>query len=222
MIALRYGRVSLALEPLRPGDGAPLLLLHELRGCAQDWEGAVSAWPGPVYALDFSGHGRSAWLKGGAYSPEGLAGDADCALDRIGPAALAGAGLGAYVALLVAGARPEGVPAALLLPGVGLAGGGAAPDFDADRLELANAARVADVRGGDGAADPRARCLERDVRPPDYARDFAARARRLLFAEDGAARPPWWQAARAGPSAETAPPDLTVSLRQLERGRWST
>jgi pimeloyl-ACP methyl ester carboxylesterase len=185
---LRHRRVELALHALAAGEGLPLLLLHALRGSSDDWRREAIDWPGPVHALDFCGHGASARLGGGAYMPELLAGDADAALAAIGPAAVAGSGLGAWVALLVAGARPDLVPAALLLPGAGLAGGG--PDVASVRAE--------DVPGVEASAaggeDPLLLLLDRDVRPPEYAEPFARAARRVLVADDVAAPPPWWQA----------------------------
>jgi pimeloyl-ACP methyl ester carboxylesterase len=53
--------------------------------------------------------------------------DADTALRHLGRATLVGRGLGAYVALLLAGARPTGVRGAILRDGLGLAGGGPRP-----------------------------------------------------------------------------------------------
>ena len=53
--------------------------------------------------------------------------DADAALARLGRATLLGRGLGAYVALLLAGARPKPVRGAILCDGPGLAGGGSRP-----------------------------------------------------------------------------------------------
>ncbi len=204
---LRHGRVTLSLYALRGGEGgSALLCLHALRGSAADFAELAPGWPGPVYALDFAGHGRSGWCAGGVYSPELLAGDADSALARIGAACLAGAGIGAYVALLLAGARPEHVPAALLLPGAGLAGGGALPDPKREREISEDWLRATDARRprpeARPASDPLLLQLEHDARPVDYAEAFAARARRLLLLEDGDARPPWWEAAAASPAAE--------------------
>jgi pimeloyl-ACP methyl ester carboxylesterase len=209
VIALRHGRVSLALHELSSAPGPALLCLHALGGAASDFAPLAPAWPGRVLALDFSGHGRSAPLRGGGYYPEVLAADADAALAEIGPARLAGAGIGAYVALLLAGARANAVPAALLLPGAGLDGGGVAPDYGRSApgwLEL-----DPPLPG----CDPAVRRLERDLRPPDYARAFAEAARRLLFAGAGAAGPPWWQAALESPSAARAPADPAGALALL-------
>ncbi len=65
--------------------------------------------------------------KGGGYTAEVLLADVDAALAHLGPCTLVGRGLGAYVALLAAGARATAVRGAILLDGPGLAGGGPFP-----------------------------------------------------------------------------------------------
>jgi pimeloyl-ACP methyl ester carboxylesterase len=199
---ITHGRISLELHTLARRDGPTLLLLHALFGSSDDWgaaDDAPAVWPGSVYALDFSGHGRSDRLTGGSYYPELLAADVDVALAHIGPARIAGAGLGAYVTLLVAGARPDLVPAALLLPGAGLEGGGALPDFE---REFPDVDAWVQEAGAGGRCDPLVRTLDLMVRPPDYAEAFARAARRLLLVENGTPRPPWWEAAGRSPSAQ--------------------
>jgi pimeloyl-ACP methyl ester carboxylesterase len=210
VIALRHGRVSLALHELRAAAGPTLLCLHQLGGSARDFEAAARCWPGAVFALDFSGHGASGAPRGGGYYPEVLAGDADAALARIGPARLVGAGIGAYVALLLAGARPDVVSAALLLPGAGFEGGGAAPDPDVETMP-----RWVELAADSPGCDPAVRRLEHDLRPPDYAAAFAREARRLLLAEGDFAKPPWWLAARESPAATAARLDLAGGLARL-------
>jgi pimeloyl-ACP methyl ester carboxylesterase len=202
--------VSLALHPLREGAGRPLLCLHAVGGSARDFRDAAQRWPGPAFGLDFSGHGDSQPLRGGGYFPENLAGDADAALARIGPALLLGAGIGAYVALLLAGARPDAVAGALLLPGAGLEGGGAAPDPASNTL-----ARWTDFAAPPPGCDPAVRRLERDIRPPEYAEAFARAARGLLLAEGDFPQPPWWQAIRSSGAASPAPGDLEAGLARL-------
>lgn len=134
--------------------------------------GAADAWPGAILGLDFTGHGASTIPHGGGYTAEILMADADAALAHLGPATLLGRGLGAYVALLLAGARPERVRGAILCDGPGLAGGGPRPTtpsipWPAERLD-------------GGAPDPFALVdLARDVRPPDYATSFARQASQL-------------------------------------------
>jgi pimeloyl-ACP methyl ester carboxylesterase len=209
---LQHARTALELHELSHRDGTPLLLLHALGGSSLDWSEAPALWPGRVYALDFSGHGRSAWIRGGVYMPEILAGDADAALAHIGPAVIAGAGIGAYVALLLAGGRRAQVAAALLLPGRGLDGGGALPDFDRDVLTLVTPAASPALPPG---CDPLCCALQMDARPPDYAAHFAGGARRLLMLEDGGARPPWWERARQAPAARPISGDVRSAFAQL-------
>jgi pimeloyl-ACP methyl ester carboxylesterase len=211
-VALRHGRVSLALHELRGGSGPKLLCLHALGETSEAWREASRAWPGPVFALDFSGHGRSGRVRGGGYTPELLAGDADAALAHLGEAVLAGAGIGAYVALLVAGARPDTVPAALLLGGEGLTGGGAAPDPERERTGAEPPPGFAPPD-----ADPFVAACAHDLRPVDYARAFADRARRLVLA-DVAEAPPWWRTASESAAAERlAIQDPAAALAALAR-----
>ncbi len=189
-MVIRCGRLDLEVHTLAERPGTPLLLLHGLFGSSADWGDIASTWPGPVRGLDFAGHGGSAWTKGGAYYPELFVADADAVLGRLGSAYVAGAGLGAYVALLLAGARPNAVPAALLLPGNGLDGGGAAPNWARGSEYLLQASSTEPATG----YDPMVRTLGGDPRPPDYARAYADAASNLLLVEDGSARPPWWEA----------------------------
>ncbi|HVO27862.1 MAG TPA: alpha/beta hydrolase [Candidatus Margulisiibacteriota bacterium] len=204
-----HGRVALALHELSRRDGPALLLLHALFGSSADWGEAAATWPGAVFALDFAGHGESESVLGGAYCPEMLAGDADAALAHIGVTAIAGAGVGAYVALLLAGARRDRIPAALLLPGDGLAGGGPLPDFDREFPSFTVGARAP------GECDPMVQALDRDVRPVEYAEPFARAAQRLLLVEDGTPSPPWWEAARHSPSATVIHTDVSAALQHL-------
>ena len=112
---------------------------------------------------------------------------------------MAGAGFGAYVALLLAGARASAVRASLLLPGVGLTAAGSVIDpsdhGDAFCVEL-----PADLSPG---TDPMTRCIERELRPVAYARAFVDAAETLLLCETQGAqlatRADWWQVAREGP-----------------------
>lgn len=209
---LRHARTEIELHELAPGDGLPLLLLHALGGSSADWGELSALWPGRVCGLDFCGHGASEWMRGGVYVPELLAADADIALAQLGHAALIGTGVGAYAALLLAGGRPTEVPAALLLPGRGLAGGGVEPDFDRPWLQVVTPALNPPLPPG---CDPRLCALELDPRPADYAARFAAQARRLLLLEDGTARPPWWEAARHGGQAVALDGDLPAAIAHL-------
>src|SRR5436190_14538440 len=130
MIVLRHNTIDLALHHLsgEPNGGRSLLILHGLGERSPDevpdW---AWRWPGPIHALDFTGHGRSGVPPGGGYSAEILMADADIALAELGPSTVVGRGLGAYIALLIAGARPQLVRGAVLCDGPGMFGGGTGP-----------------------------------------------------------------------------------------------
>jgi pimeloyl-ACP methyl ester carboxylesterase len=199
IIPLHHNTITLALHHLA-GDAAdhrPLLLLHGLGEqspeAVPDW---ASSWSGPVYALDFIGHGRSEVPKGGGYSAEVLMADVDVALAELGPSTVVGRGLGAYIALLISGARPQLVRGAVLCDGPGLFGGGVGP----------TSATVLTVDHEDGhTPDPWALAeLTRDVRPPDYATSFARAALQLSglawpLAVCARWRAPWLEAVAAEP-----------------------
>jgi len=221
-VKLRNGRITLRLHELRDGEGLPLLLLHELGGAASDWRSeAWTDWDGPVYALDFAGHGDSDRIAGGGYAPEHFLADADLALEALDDCvAVAGMGVGAYVALLLSGARRDRVRAALLLGGRGLEGGGELPDFDApieglDDWEARLRECASEYRPG---VDPRVTRCETDIRPSDYVGDFAGAARALLFdpaVEAAPSVPVWWQVARERSGGGTAPDALARALVRL-------
>jgi pimeloyl-ACP methyl ester carboxylesterase len=175
-IRLRHAKITLALHPLREARVAnrlPLLLLHGRGGASPATAPPdVAAWPGPIYGLDFTGHGASTIPSGGGYTAEVLMADADAALAHLGRATLVGRGLGAYVALLLAGARPGFVRGAILCDGPGLAGGGPRPTTPSIPWPA--------ERGDGHPPDPFALVdLARDVRPPDYASSFARQASQL-------------------------------------------
>ena len=185
---LQHNKVQLALHRLRDGRGTALLLLHGL-GEASPTESPQWAeqWPGPVAAVDFTGHGQSSIPTGGGYSAEILLADADLALAELGAATLVGRGLGAYVALMLAGARPQQVRGAVLCDGPGLAGGPIGPTSQSF-VTLAPSTHP---------PDPYALFeLSRDLRPPDYAALFVRMAVASSGLEDPIAvaavvRPPW-------------------------------
>lgn len=166
---LRHGRVELALHGLREGTGRALLLLHGLGERSPDAvPAAFDCWTGPIHALDFTGHGGSTVPRGGGYTCEMLMADADTALRKVGEATIVGRGLGAYVALLLAGARAAQVHGAILCDGIGLAGGGSRP----------GSPQVVHVPStGPEKPDPFALAeLTRDARPPDYATAYVHQA----------------------------------------------
>jgi pimeloyl-ACP methyl ester carboxylesterase len=188
MVLLTHNKIQLALHQLRPGDGRPLLLLHGLGEHTPDSSPAWAAsWAGPVYGLDFTGHGASTVPMGGGYSAETMLADADIALAHLGAATLVGRGLGAYVALMIAGARPQLVRGAILCDGPGLWGGATGP----------TSTSFHSVDPPFGAPDPNALIdLSRDLRPPDYATLFVRWAVEHSglgepIAVTGIVRPPW-------------------------------
>ncbi len=189
---VRHIRINLAVHELRAGGDRPLLLLHGLgERTPSKPPDYVSDWPGSVWGLDFTGHGDSDVPSGGGYTCEVLMGDTDAVLAELGPATILGRGLGAYVGLLIAGARPHMVRGVILCDGPGLAGGGTGP------------ASTMLVGVGDGAVvppDPFALAeLSRDVRPADYAATFARQALTLSEVPNPVTvsarwQPPWLEA----------------------------
>jgi pimeloyl-ACP methyl ester carboxylesterase len=180
VVTLRHNKIDLALHLLRtePLDAdrpaRPLLLLHGLGDASPrevpEW---AASWPGPIAALDFTGHGSSTVPGGGGYSAETLMADADHALayltggDPERSITVLGRGLGAYVALQIAGARASQIHGAILADGPGLAGGPTGPSSQSF-FSLAT----------DGnPPDPYALVeLGRDLRPGDYAMSFVGLA----------------------------------------------
>jgi pimeloyl-ACP methyl ester carboxylesterase len=209
-IFLTHNHVKLALHHLRPGPGRPLLHLHALgEHSPGDVPADLESWPGPVFALDFTGHGASTVPGGGGYTAEVLMGDADAALQMLGSATVVGRGLGAYIALLIAGGRPQQVHGAVLCDGAGLAGGGDEP----------GPLVVRGVPGASTAPDPFALVeLASDLRPPDYVVRFAElAAEHSPLAQPisiaAKARPDWLAAVVAHPSVAVEP--LEAALRRF-------
>ncbi len=185
---LRHNKIELALWELRPGTGRPLLVLHGLGERSDlDVVPGLSDWDGSIHGLDFTGHGASSLPRGGGYYCEVLMADADMAVQHLGEVTVVGRGLGGYVALLIAGARPRQVRGAVVLDGPGLHGGGPTPAT----LDLTRPPSTGTT------PDPVALVeLARDVRPPDYARTFAWQASALSGLDVAVAvaaviRPPW-------------------------------
>lgn len=198
---LRHSGVELALHQLADGEGRPLLLLHGLGERTPDGRPRITwPWPGPVFGLDFTGHGQSEVPAGGGYTCEVLMGDADIALAELGPCTVFGRGLGAYVALLIAGARTDLVRGAILTDGPGLAGGSTGPSSSTYY-------RPADADGS--TPDPFALFeLSTDIRPPDYAASFAGLVLALSPLDTplvvaSRQRPPWLRSVAEKPGVVT-------------------
>ncbi len=180
---LMHNKVELALHELRSIDGRPLLILH---GLGERTRASVPTpwhrWPGPVWGLDFTGHGASTVPHGGGYTCEILASDVDIALGHVvevsgQPTTIVGRGLGAYVGLMAAAARHDLVHGLVLADGPGLAGGSDGP----------GSGSWFDPADADGASpDPFALFeLSTDIRPADYAMGFL----RLLLARSALQAP---------------------------------
>jgi pimeloyl-ACP methyl ester carboxylesterase len=214
-VVIRHNKVDLALYRLREAlDGAgvtrPLLHLHGLgERSPEAVPERLAGWPGPVWALDFTGHGASTVPRGGGYSCELLMGDADAALAHVGPATVYGRGLGGYVALLVAGARPDLVRGAVIDDGAGLTGGGVEPVTPFVLTQPLVPSR---------APDPYALLeLASDVRPPDYATTFARQAATLsgldvAVAVAAVVRPAWLVAMAQEPGVRELPTVEALAL----------
>lgn len=166
---LRHNKIQLALHQLRGGDGRALLMLNGLgEPSPQHTPANLESWPGPIYALDITGHGESTVPQGGGYSSEMMMSDADVAIAHLGEATVYGRGQGAYLALMLAGSRPEEVKGAILDDGPGIAGGGSTPPSGVLFRIDPNAPRP---------PDPFAMHeLAIEVRPPDYATSFVRQA----------------------------------------------
>lgn len=203
---LVHNRMTLALHDLGSGllgDGpsAQLLLLHGLGETSTSTmlPGLAAAhWNGPIFGLDFSGHGASGRSVGGGYSSEDLMADVDVALAHLGPCTIVGRGLGAYVALLIAGARPKLVRGALLTDGPGLAGGPTRPTS----LSIP----IAEPPTAPEHPDPWVLLeLSCDLRPADYAMTLLRQAIILsgldtAIAVSARSLPPWLNAVANDPS----------------------
>ena len=190
---LEHVRSRLALHELRDGQGHPLLILHGLgeRSPSAAPE-IVQGWKGPIFALDFTGHGASSVPVGGGYTCEALMSDADAVLAELGPVTLLGYGLGGYVGLLLFGSRPTEIKGLVIEDGPGLDGGGGRPT--SPRLLHVSASDL------DGSTpDPWAMAeLASDIRPPSYAADHVRQIEALSELE------------------------LAVSVTSLGRPEWLT
>ena len=171
---LRHGKVELALHHLRgatAAGGRPLLILHGLGEASPrtvpTW---ADAWPGPIAALDFTGHGASTVPRGGGYTAELLLGDADAALGRAHRRATRLVRSRWSVAAWARTSRSRSPAPVRLrytarssLDGPGLAGGPTGPTSQS----------FFSLPTSGATPDPYALVeLGRDLRPPDYAALF--------------------------------------------------
>lgn len=176
---LQHNRISLALHTVREGTGRPLLLLHGLGEDASRMAQVPLQWNGPIFALDFTGHGKSSIPNGGGYNAEVLMADVDIALRHIGePVTILGRGLGGYVGFLIACGRASLVRGLVITDGPGLAGGAS---------NTVSTTEIASVGKRNGATpDPWALIeLSRDSRPASYVLSFL----RLAIANSGMEEP---------------------------------
>lgn len=201
---LTHGRIELALHQLKAGEGPRLLLLHGLgEHSPTTLPPEYNSWPGAVYALDFTGHGQSTVPRGGGYTAELLQADVDIALAELGPATIVGRGLGGYVAVLIAGGRPELVRGAILRDGTGLAGGapGSSPYIGFPEITQIT------------PPDPFAMVeLATDVRPPDYITEFV----RLAAEFSGCPRPISVCACERAPWLNAVVAEIGVEVTSVE------
>ena len=196
---LEHVRSRLALHELHDGQGHPLLILHGLgeRSPSAAPE-IVQGWRGPIFALDFTGHGASSVPVGGGYTCEALMSDADAVLAELGPVTLLGYGLGGYVGLLLFGSRPTEIKGLVIEDGPGLDGGGGRPT--SPRLLHVS---VSDLDGS--TPDPWAMAeLASDIRPPSYAADHVRQIEALSELElaisvTSLGRPEWLTAILESP-----------------------
>lgn len=212
IVRLRHGRSRLALHLLREGWGRPLLLLH---GLGEHTPSSVpthlQGWSGPVYGLDLTGHGASTRPVGGGYTAEILMADVDAALAHLGKVTIHGRGLGAYLALLIGGARPGEVRGVVLADGPGLVGGGIRPG--SPHIPHVSATASTDAPGPDPFALNE---LSRDVRPPDYALEYVRQMMQWSeldapIAVSAVVRPEWLAAVVAEPGVVELPVDEALA-----------
>ncbi len=119
MVAERFHLGDLTLTAaLGPANGPPLLLIHGVTRCWQDWSPLLPEltrhWR--VIALDLRGHGASERSNHGEYLIRNFADDAVRFLHLLGdePVAVFGHSLGAMVAAVVAAHAPRRVRALVL------------------------------------------------------------------------------------------------------------
>jgi pimeloyl-ACP methyl ester carboxylesterase len=109
---LGFDARGLRLHAKVRGEGPLTLLLHGWLDCCASFDLLAPLLPGRTVALDFRGHGDSAWLTGGFYHFIDYIADIDAALQHFSPerpARIVGHSMGGAIALLYCAARPERV-----------------------------------------------------------------------------------------------------------------
>jgi len=132
--------------PAGPAVRSPIVLLHALGSCADDWQLQLPALAGrwPTLAVDLRGHGDSPSASGW-YGMTDIAADVAALLDRsaIGPGHVVGLSLGAAAGLQLAVDRPDLVLSLVLVNGfAGLRLGWRGAAGGAVRLALLLAGRM--------------------------------------------------------------------------------
>ena len=102
----------------------PVVLLHGFQDCGATWQFLADCLPAEwsLAAPDWRGFGHSAWAPGGYWFPDYFA-DLEALLDMLAPGAPArviGHSMGANVAQIYAGVRPERLAWLVNLEGLGL------------------------------------------------------------------------------------------------------
>ena len=107
-----------------PPSAAPIVLLHGFQDCGDTWQFLVDCLPEDwsLVAPDWRGFGGSEWAPGGYWFPDYLA-DLEALLDQLVPASPARVishSMGANVATLYSGIRPQRLEWLVNLEGIGL------------------------------------------------------------------------------------------------------
>jgi pimeloyl-ACP methyl ester carboxylesterase len=107
-----------------PPSNAPVVLLHGFQDCGETWQFLVDCLPETwsLVAPDWRGFGGSEWAPGGYWFPDYLA-DLEALLDQLVPDAAARVishSMGANVATLYSGIRPQRLKWLVNLEGIGL------------------------------------------------------------------------------------------------------
>ncbi len=107
-----------------PASDDPIVLLHGFMDCGETWQFLVDSLPASwsIVAPDWRGFGSSDWATGGYWFPDYL-GDLEAMLENLCPrtgARIVGHSMGANIAMLYAGIRPQRLRWLVNLEGVGL------------------------------------------------------------------------------------------------------